>query len=110
MLADADAFYLIHKSEWPQKIPGHALSTLYHRQQNKVDLLPCTEDLVYFMKLQRLFLKLNPILIVKLGERGEDVISVEQSDVVVRAAPGWPDVAGVRGKARHCPSVLRSRS
>lgn len=53
LLADADAFASIHKFEWPRKISSHALSTLNHRKQNKIDLLPCTEDLVTLVKHQK---------------------------------------------------------
>ena len=43
---DAEAFLEIHKYEWPRRVSGHALSSLNRQKRNKVELLPCTSDLM----------------------------------------------------------------
>lgn len=46
MLHDAQAFLEIRKYEWPKRVSGHALSALNSKKRNKVELLPCTSDLM----------------------------------------------------------------
>jgi hypothetical protein len=62
VLHNAEAFLEIRKYAWPKRGSGHALSALNSQKRNKVELLPCTSDLMKmtsYLESQRAVLTLS---------------------------------------------------
>ena len=59
LLHSAEAFLEVRKYEWPVRVSGHALSALQRKKRQKVELLPCTADLLKVLTYMKNKIEIN---------------------------------------------------
>lgn len=59
LLHNAEAFLEVRKYEWPVRVSGHALSALQRKKRQKVELLPCTADLLKVLTYMKNKIEIN---------------------------------------------------